>query len=574
MDMEAALRYLALATDYDGTLAGDGVVPDRVTQALGRVAESGRRLILVTGRELDDLHRVFPYTDRFDRVVAENGALVYDPSCNREQALTEPPPPALVEELKRRHVEPLHVGRAIVATWHPHEQAVLDTIAKLGLEYQVIFNKGAVMVLPSGVNKASGLAAALADLALSPHNVVGVGDAENDHAFLSACECAVAVGNALPALKERADFVTTGDHGEGVVELVERLLENDLNDLSPTLARHDILLGTDDDDRERRLSPYGPVVLLAGTSGGGKSTIAMGFLERLSQSGYQFCLIDPEGDYADFSPAVSLGDTGRRPTEQEIVDVLGDPAQNVSVNLLGVPQPDRPAFFSSLFPHLVEMRASTGRPHWIVVDEAHHLLPAERDPDAVILPKELFSMLLVTVHPEHISRSVLDRVSTAIVVGEDPDATLASLGHATERSAPKTGISRLHSPEVVLWNTGSDTAEKLRFEPSTIESQRHRRKYAAGELAPEKSFYFRGPDGRLNLRAQNLMLFLQIAEGVDDQTWLHHLRSHDYSTWFREMIGDRELAEEAARVEDAEGDAGTSREAIRNAVEARYTAPE
>ena len=48
----------------------------------------------------------------------------------------------------------------------------------------MIFNKGAVMILPSGVNKATGLAAALEELGLSPHNVVGVGDAENDHAFL------------------------------------------------------------------------------------------------------------------------------------------------------------------------------------------------------------------------------------------------------------------------------------------------------------------------------------------------------------------------------------------------------
>ena len=79
---------------------------------------------------------------------------------------------------------------------------MLEAIHELGLEWQIIFNKGAVMVLPPGVNKASGLAAALEALQLSPVNVVGIGDAENDHAFLSLCGCSVAVANALDAVKD------------------------------------------------------------------------------------------------------------------------------------------------------------------------------------------------------------------------------------------------------------------------------------------------------------------------------------------------------------------------------------
>ncbi|MEU3164376.1 RNA-guided endonuclease TnpB family protein [Streptosporangium sp. NPDC006930] len=129
-------------------------------------------------------------------------------------------------------MEPLRVGSAIVATTEPHAETVLDTIRELGLEMQVIFNKGAVMVLPSGINKATGLTAALAELEMSAHSTIGVGDAENDHAFLPACECAVAVANALPAVKERCDLVTEGEHGAGVVELIDRILENDLADLA------------------------------------------------------------------------------------------------------------------------------------------------------------------------------------------------------------------------------------------------------------------------------------------------------------------------------------------------------
>ena len=192
------MRYLVLAVDYDGTLAADGRVDAPTVAALERLRASGRRVLLVTGRELADLRRVFDRLDLFDRVVAENGALLYDPTARAERPLAEPPPEELVARLRGAGVAPLSVGRSIVATREPHETTVLAVIRELGLELHVVFNKGAVMVLPSGVNKATGLAAALGELGLSAHNVVGVGDAENDHAFLAACECAAAVANALP----------------------------------------------------------------------------------------------------------------------------------------------------------------------------------------------------------------------------------------------------------------------------------------------------------------------------------------------------------------------------------------
>ncbi len=112
-----------------------------------------------------------------------------------------------------------------------------------GLELQVIFNKGAVMILPANVNKASGLKAALKLMNLSPHNVVAIGDAENDHALLRMCEVSVAVANALPAVKDTADIVTTLDHGQGVSQLITGLLRNDLSDVDRRLSRHYLPIG-------------------------------------------------------------------------------------------------------------------------------------------------------------------------------------------------------------------------------------------------------------------------------------------------------------------------------------------
>ena len=225
------MRYLALAADYDGTLASQGAVAPETLEALRRLAATGRKLILVTGRRIDDLIRVFPEVAIFDRVVAENGPLLYRPRSRETRVLSEPPPAAFVEELRRRGVEPLTVGQVFVATEQPNDRIVLEVIHKLALDLQVILNKGAVMVLPASVNKATGLHAALDELALSPPTLVGIGDAENDEAFLAMCGCGVAVANALDSLKARARHVTAGQDGAGVREIIDALISKDLQSL-------------------------------------------------------------------------------------------------------------------------------------------------------------------------------------------------------------------------------------------------------------------------------------------------------------------------------------------------------
>lgn len=569
------MRYHALACDYDGTLALHGRVDDATLAALKRLRESGRKLALVTGRVLDDLARVFSRLDLFDHVVAENGAVLYRPATREHRLLGEPPPGELVEALRGHRVEPLSVGKVIVATWEPHETTVLEVIHALGLERQVIFNKGAVMVLPSGVNKATGLAAALKELGLSPHNAVGVGDAENDHAFLNLCECSVAVANALPAVQDRVDLVTEHDYGAGVAELIDRLLASDLQELESALARHEILLGMREDGQEVRVKPHGVSMLLAGTSGGGKSTLATGFLERLAERGYQFCIIDPEGDYQDMPDTALLGDSKRAPTVEEVLRLLDNPDHNCVINLLGTALDHRPAFFMGLLPALLKQRAHTGRPHWILIDEAHHLLPASREAGLLNIPADLGGLMLVTVHPEHVAGAILSSVDLVLAIGESPGETLAGFSRALGQAPPLGPSSPLQPGEAIAWWRRQEIEPfKFRSIPARAEHDRHVRKYAEGELGPDRSFYFRGPEGKLNLRAQNLMLFLQLAEGVDDRTWLYHLRRGDYSRWFREAIKDDELAAEAQSIERTAGiSAEESRALIKERIESRYTIP-
>src|SRR6185312_4031073 len=240
------MRYHVLATDYDGTIALHGKVDNETIKALQQCKASSRKLVLVTGRELDELLTIFPEYKLFDLVVAENGALLFDPASKQEILLGEKPPDNFINELKQRNVSPLSVGRVIVATREPYEATLLQAIHTAGIEYQVIFNKGAVMVLPPGVNKAAGLQAALDQLKISMHNVVAIGDAENDQAMFRVAECSAAVANALDSIKKEATIVTQKDHGAGVAELIDSLIENDLASADEQLTQSRLVIGKRD----------------------------------------------------------------------------------------------------------------------------------------------------------------------------------------------------------------------------------------------------------------------------------------------------------------------------------------
>jgi hydroxymethylpyrimidine pyrophosphatase-like HAD family hydrolase len=568
------MRYLLLATDYDGTLAKHGQVSSGTLAALDRVLASGRKLILITGRHLPDLKSVFPHLNRFARVVAENGGLLYDPANNEEVPLSEPPPESLLALLRERGV-PFDVGRSVISTWEPHQTVVVDAIRELGLDSHIIFNKGAVMVLPSGVNKGSGLVAALKSLGLSPHNVVALGDAENDHALLASCECGVAVANAVEALKQRADVVTAAENGRGVEELINQLLETDLVSYDTHLLRHSISLGTtlDSDSEEIRIGSCRNSLLIAGASASGKSTIAAGILEQLTEKHYQFCLVDPEGDYENLAGALSFGTGQERPDPNAVLNALRLPENNVVVNLLAIPVSDRPGYFSQLLPRLIELRAQTARPHWIMIDEAHHLMPKSWSPASSTLPPALGGMILITVHPEQISSAALGAVGGIITTGKSALDALSGFARAIAAETPSASKPPSQPGEALIWFPSSSSPPTLvKTIQATAERKRHRRQYAEGELSPEQSFYFIGPQAKLHLRAQNLNMFLQLAEGVDDETWMHHLRRGDYSKWFEQVIKDHELAEAASNIEqDRNQTPAESKKRIKEAVEGRYT---
>ncbi|MCC6194518.1 MAG: HAD family hydrolase [Burkholderiales bacterium] len=569
------MRYLALASDYDGTLASEGVMSVECGAALARLRRSGRRAILVTGRRLDDLRSVCPHLDVFDYVVGENGALAYAPQTRELTLLGKPPPAAFIERLTHLGVGGIEVGKVMVATWLPHHVKVLQVIQEMGLDLRIVFNRTAVIVLPAGIDKATGLDHALRKLGLSFHEVVGVGDAENDLAFLQRCECPVAVANAVPPVRELAAFVTQGNAGRGVTELIEELIATDLSRMHGKLPRNRIAIGALPDGVPVTIPPYGVNVLIAGPSGSGKSTVAAGIVERLMQHAYQVCIVDPEGDYATLPEVITLGSPNHPVRLNEALAILEDPKLSLNINLLGLKLADRPEYFGQLFPRLSALRTRTGRPHWIVLDEAHHMLPLEWGHVPKALPQKLGETILVTVHPEHLPPSILSIIDIVIAAGGEPAATLRSFADAAGCALAWPETLAHKEGQIVIWLVREAMAPFAASGATPRRDRiRHRRKYAEGHMRFH-SFFFRGPDNRHNLRAQNLAMFCQLAEGIDEETWLYHLRRGDYSRWLRGAVKDRYLADQVERVEQRRSLTPTqTRMLIRNLIGTRYTLPE
>jgi hypothetical protein len=240
---------------------------------------------------------------------------------------------------------------------------------------------------------------------------------------------------------------------------------------------------------------------------------------------------------------------------------------NAVVNLLGVPLHDRPGFFASLAGHLDAMRARLARPHWLVLDEAHHLVPAS----APEFAHDWRGSLSLTVEPAGIATHVLAAMTALVAVGPKAREIVESFCELVGGQRPTIPKAPPGDDHVWYWQPHAAAIEVLTVAPPRQEHLRHLRKYAHGELGEDKSFYFRGPKGRLNLRAQNLALFAQIADGIDDETWLYHLRRHDYSRWIADKIGDADAAQVIAAIEsDPKLDAARSRTLVHDELKARY----
>lgn len=572
-----------LACDLDGTLARDGAIEPETWQALERAKAAGSTLVLVTGRTLAGLAPEGPFSALFDAVVAEDGAAIYFP---RNDSVTLPfgrLAPRLVERLERSGI-PLERGAAIVATWTPHDRTVLDILRETGGSGTIEYNKGAVMVLPPGATKGTGLRAALDELGFSPRNVLAFGDAENDRSLFETAEMAVAVANAHPDIRDLADLVLTEPNGAGVRAFLERA-RRDSFFAHPVRPRRELRLGDRLDGGEVRLAPW--ILLMAnlgvfGASESGKSWLAGLLAEELLREGYQVFLVDPEGDYQGlraFPHTLHVGGPDAElPPVAELATLCEYANLSVILDLSGHLPAAACAYVTELLPALHALRRRRGRPHWLLVDEAHAFCPAGGGGVTAALRREMDAggVALVSYRPSCVAAELLDRVDHWMLTRLPEDDEAAALGRrlppATAEAFDPAALAAAPPGQAWLFlspRLAGATVERnpvrLRASRRTIPHVRHLHKYLKTPLPPDKRFYFEG-----GAVAANLGEFCDVLERLPLDELDRHLARGDLERWLGEVLQERSLARRVGKIRRRELDGDALRAALVAAVANRY----
>ena len=546
--------FRAVALDFDGTLA-DGQVAPATLAALTEARARGVRVILVTGRIMSELRAVFPEVDEHvDAVVAENGAVLVTHGGVR--LLAAPIGRAVSAALTGRGIAH-RSGQVLIAGAAADEPAALEVVRELGLDCRLVPNRGELMVLPAGVTKGSGLREALGELGLSSHNAIGVGDAENDHSLLDACEVGVAVANAVDALRAHADLVLARPDGEGVADLLRGPLLAGRAHLHP--RRWQITLGTDDDGEPVILPGSQLNIAVCGGTGKGKSYLAGLICEQLIRLGYSLVVFDPEGDHHGLGelPDVIItgGHEGRLADPAEVVRLLRHGHTSVVTDLSHLDAAARAAYATDLVSAVEAHRAATGVPQWMVVDEAH--VPIGRDVTARrMLDPAAKGYLLITWQPAELSADALLALDAVITLGSArPESRFTDITAAVA-DMPRAGIARLLTGPpgraVLAWRQHPGRAVAFTLGPRTTPHLRHARKYEQAGVEPARRFYFKtGPDTATGAVAANLDELEAELGRCDRGVLRHHCPRHEFSGWVAGVFRDEALATDLAELEAA-----------------------
>lgn len=571
--------FRAIALDFDGTLTDGGPPSPVVLAAIDRVRAAGLKTVLATGRILTELRDVFPMAERyFDAIVVENGA-----ALSLEGVLHTLSPPVeneLDEALAGRGV-PYRRGQVLLATHAGFEDRIQDEIHRLGLECGLVYNRGELMILPPGVSKGFGLSKALEALGISYHNTIAVGDAENDQSLLTACEFGVAVADAVEGLRRHADLVLEQPDGAGVAALLDRIARGDDRSLVPTRWR--IRIGISADGCPAEMAASRVNLLITGRSKSGKSFAAGTITERLMELGYSVCLIDPEGDYTSLGElhgVECLGGSGSPPDIDEVRRFLAHRFGSVIVDLSLVEPAKQADCTQRLLRALSADRQSSGLPHWVIIDEAHHALglPGEL---ARILDEGEKGYCLVTYQPQVLERQLYTAMDYLLVLpggrrlaGPDPISEVERIG-ALSLAPSLDGVDTGHG---LLVNMANARAMRLiELAPRRTAHVRHWHKYVQGKLPRRLRFNFTGRDGRGACSAANIQEFCDLVREVPPDTVAFHAERLDFSRWLREVFQEEELAADvrsneqsfvaSARVSD---DVAVLRKAVVQAIMQHY----
>ncbi len=563
--------YRAVAVDYDGTLTDTERPHPDVLSAIARTRGGGRLVVLVTGRIYRSLLAAFPEAERtFDAIVAENGGVIWLPAAGR-RAVASPVARDLAADLEARGVS-VERGEVLLATDTGSDRIVLQEIARRGLEVQLVRNRGSLMLLPPGVSKGTGLLEALAELGVSPHSTIAVGDAENDHSLLESCEVGIAVANAVPALQAHADVVLGERSGRGIVQLLTGPLLRGEVRVEP--KRWQIRLGSSPEGGSIAVPGSQSNLVVTGGTESGKSHLAGLLAERLVASGYSVCVIDPEGDHIGLEALrglIAVGGTEATPSPEQFQRLLRLGSLVVDLSQRG---PDTRRFeLRRLLGLLLEHRRRHGTPHWIILDEAH-LVPDLGSVLGLAPGRDAAGVCAVTWRPEQLTPATLAAMDYAVVLpGLHPDATAALRAAGFPVDPSDDGpVTRGRIEGLLL-----DRERRRRFvaDPRASPHLRHWHKYQSAELPYHQRFFFRGRGRLTGAVAASMADFHHEIARADHEALRHHAGNRDFSRWTDEVIRDHELAGRLREAEERltrDGDPGPegARQLLLQAIETHY----
>jgi hydroxymethylpyrimidine pyrophosphatase-like HAD family hydrolase len=566
--MSMSLSVVVL--DYDGTIAEHGALHPDVRAAIAEIRARGLTVVLATGRILCDLQRVMGDLRVVDAVVAENGAVLAFPHTGRFNSLGDAPG-TFVEALRQRNVS-VSVGQCVVETDASAAPVVLEIVRQMELPLVLAFNGGRLMILPQGISKATGLSAALRALRLSGHNAIAIGNAENDHALLAACEVGVAVEWGSPALQAVADHVIAG-HGPWAVAEYLRGLHASAGMPIDGRPRHRLLLGMSSSERPLNLAMRGRNVLVAGDPRSGKSWLTGLLCEQLILQHYSICIVDPEGDYRPLGalPGVLVrGGSGPPPLPYEIAETMRHPDVSMIVDLSHLAHEVKRDYVWTLLPLLAALRRQGGVPHRIVLDEAHYFVEGRDGRPLVDL--EAGGYTLATYRPQQLPASVLAAKRVGLLTRTADAVSLRALN--ADGLADRAG--RLSLGEAMLLPSCDESPEQpvtFSLAPRLTEHGRHRQKYLDVPVADRYAFVFTRHNRPIGNSVHTLTEFSSFLGDCPADVLAGHLDRGDLSRWVDDVFGDHLLA---TRIRELEllrrmGRPIDAVDALRQLVDERYT---
>jgi hydroxymethylpyrimidine pyrophosphatase-like HAD family hydrolase len=537
-----------IAVDFDGTGATDGRLEPELVAALGKARAHGYVTVLVTGRVLEDIQTACSDQSMFDALVAENGALICLCGLGRTIQLGTPPPDRFLGEL-RAHGIPFHTGAVIVGTWDRHAIEVLNLIRQFAIDGQLVFNREALMLLPSGINKAVGVRRALEELGRSEHNLIAFGDAENDLPLLAAAEIGVAARGSAPAIAAQADEHLSHPGGAGVAHYIHRLLEQ--GGIVPTPPRRRLMLGRSADGAPAFLPPSGLNVIISGDPRSGKSWIGGLVAEQLIEGGYRVCIIDPEGDYESLgqrSKILALGHDLALPAPASLPRVLSEEPLSIILNLSSMPLREQARYVNDALCALDGIRAATGIPHWVLIDEAHYFFH-DGAPCVRFLESRTGNFILATYRPSLVASTVYANIGAHLITDTTVEEERYFITKLLQARGPQNLVFRDALMELQMPRTGLllEDADGPRWQVFTpgervTRHTHHARKYADTRLPEDRAFRFLYTDGPAPVSAYNMADFHKAIQTAPIASLRHHLMAGDFSRWVADVLGDEQLA--------------------------------